>query len=135
MLRLVLDTNVIVSALLFSESTSRKAVDQALDTSLILISQPIVLELTKVLKRKKLNKYLQEEERIKFLANFLKDTKSVEINQVIDVCRDKKDNKFIELAICGIADYIITGDEDLLILNPYHGISIIRPRQFLEINV
>lgn len=134
MLRLVLDTNVIVSALLFSESTSRKAVDQALDTSLILISQPIVLELTKVLKRKKLNKYLQEEERIKFLANFLKDTKSVEINQVIDVCRDKKDNKFIELAICGNADYIITGDEDLLILNPYHGISIIRPRQFLEIN-
>lgn len=134
MLRVVLNTNVIVSALLFSQSTPRQAVDQALDTSIILISQPIVLELTKVLKRKKLNKYLQEEERMKFLVNFLKDTETVEIIQFIDVYRDKKDNKFIELAICSVADYILTGDEDLLILNPYHGISIIRPRQFLEIN-
>jgi predicted nucleic acid-binding protein len=52
---------------------------------------------------------------------------------VITDCRDPKDNKFLELAIDGNADYIITGDPDLLILHSYRGISIVTPSQFLSI--
>lgn len=133
MFRLVIDTNVIVSSLLFAQSTPRQAVNKALDTGKILISQEIIEELIKVLSRKKLNKYLLEEERIRFLADFLKDTEIVKITQNFDVCRDKKDNKFIDLAVCGKAQYIITGDEDLLILNPFQNISIINAREFLEV--
>jgi putative PIN family toxin of toxin-antitoxin system len=133
MYRLIIDTNVIVSSLLFAYSVPRQAVNKALDHGNILISQPIVLELTKVLSRKKLNRYLLEEERIKFLADFLKVTEVIEITQNFDLCRDKKDNKFIDLAVCGNADYLITGDDDLLILKSFHSTSIITPRQFLDL--
>ena len=133
MYRLIIDTNVIVSSLLFAYSVPREAVNKALDNGKILISQPIILELTKVLSRKKLNHYLLEEERIKFLADFLKDTEIIEITQNFDLCRDKKDNKFIDLAVCGNADYLITGDDDLLILKFFHATSIITPRQFLDL--
>jgi hypothetical protein len=46
-------------------------------------------------------------------------------------CRDPKDNKFLELAVAGNADCVITGDKDLLILNPFRGIKIISPRDFI----
>lgn len=135
MLRMVIDSNVVVSSLLFAQSTPRQAVNKALDTGKILISQEIIEELTNVLSRKKLNKYLLEEERLKFLADFLKETETVIINQNFDVCRDKKDNKFIDLAVCGNAQYIITGDEDLLTLNPFRSISIINARDFLNLEI
>ncbi len=135
MFRLVIDSNVIVSSLLFSQSIPRQAVNKALDTGKILISQEIIEELTNVLSRKKLNKYLLEEERLKFLADFLKETETVIINQNFDVCRDKKDNKFIDLAFCGNAQYIITGDDDLLTLNPFRSISIINARDFLNLEI
>jgi putative PIN family toxin of toxin-antitoxin system len=133
MLRLIIDTNVIISSLLFAQSTPRQVVNKALDTGKILISQEIIEELTKVLSRKKLNKYLLEEERMRFLADFLKDTEMVTVTQNFDVCRDKKDNKFLDVAVCGQAQYIITGDQDLLILNPFQNISIINAREFLDL--
>ena len=80
----VLDTNVIVSSLLFSHSIPRQALNKALDTGKILISQAIILELTQVLNRDKLNKYLLKEERLKFLADFLKDVQTITIYQKID---------------------------------------------------
>ncbi|MDP6501994.1 MAG: putative toxin-antitoxin system toxin component, PIN family, partial [Planctomycetota bacterium] len=43
-----------------------------------------------------------------------------------------KDDKFLELAVSGAASHIVTGDQDLLVLNPFRGISIVTPRQFLE---
>ncbi|MFM7715662.1 MAG: putative toxin-antitoxin system toxin component, PIN family, partial [Microcystis sp.] len=49
------------------------------------------------------------------------------------VCSDLDDNKFLELAVSGMAQYIITGDKDLLILNTYQGIPIITPAEFLVI--
>nr|WP_232285716.1 putative toxin-antitoxin system toxin component, PIN family [Crocosphaera chwakensis] len=48
-------------------------------------------------------------------------------------CRDPKDNKFLEVAVNGNATHIITGDKDLLELHPFRGISILKPKQFLQI--
>ena len=50
----------------------------------------------------------------------------------IDICRDPKDNKFLEVAVNGKADFIITGDKDLLVLNPFQGIEIITVNEFLS---
>ncbi len=55
----------------------------------------------------------------------------VEIKELITICRDPKDDKFLELAISGKADFIITGDQDLLILNPFRDIEIITANEFL----
>jgi predicted nucleic acid-binding protein len=50
----------------------------------------------------------------------------------IDACRDPKDNKFLELAVEAGAACIITGDKDLLVLNPFRNIPIFTPAEFLE---
>ncbi len=60
-------------------------------------------------------------------------TEKISVTSVITDCRDPKDNKFLELAIDGNADYIITGDSDLLILHPYRGISIVTTSEFLSL--
>jgi uncharacterized protein len=131
-LRLVFDTNVIVSAALLAGSVPRQAFDKALDEGRILISVPVLLELAEVLGHKKLNKYLLEEERMRFLVELLKGSELVEITEVVTDCRDVKDNKFLESAVSGKADCIVSGDEDLLVLNPFRGIPILTPREFLS---
>jgi putative PIN family toxin of toxin-antitoxin system len=131
-LRYVFDTNVVVSAALLAGSVPRQAFDKALDAGKILISVPALLELAEVLSRKKLNRYLLEEERMRFLVALLKEAELVEIIQAITDCRDAKDNKFLELAVSGKAECIVSGDEDLLILNPFRGIPILTPREFLS---
>jgi putative PIN family toxin of toxin-antitoxin system len=131
-LRFVFDTNVIVSAALLAGSVPRQAFDKALDHGKVLISVPMLLELAEVLSRKKLNKYLLEEERMRFLVALLRESELVEITEAVTDCRDAKDNKFLELAVSGEADYIVSGDRDLLVLSPFRGIPILTPREFLS---
>lgn len=133
-MRVVFDTNVIVSAVLLAGSVPRRAFDKALEEDKILISAPTLLELVEVLNREKLNQYLLEEERMRFLVAFLKETELVEITEQIADCRDVKDNKFLELAVSGKADCIISGDDDLLVLNPFRGMPIVKPREFLSVS-
>ena len=56
----------------------------------------------------------------------------VNVESKFDAVRDKKDNKIIECAFDGKADYIVTGDPDLLILKEFKGIKIIKAKEFLE---
>jgi len=130
--RFVFDTNVIVSAALLAESVPRQAFDMALGEGTILISVPTLLELAEVLGRERLNKYLPERERMRFLVALLKEAELVEVTETITDCRDARDNKFLELAVGGNADCIVSGDSDLLVLNPFRGIPILTPREFLS---
>jgi len=129
--RFVFDTNVIVSAVLLAGSVPRQAFDKALDEGKMLLSVPVLLEVAEALGRKKLDKYLLEEERMRFLVALLKETELVEITEEISECRDEKDDKFLELAVSGNADLIVSGDDDLLVLNPFRGIPILTPKEFL----
>ena len=130
-MRFVFDTNVVISALLLANSVPRKAFDRAVDSGIILISVPVILELADVLGRTKLNKYLLEDERMRFLVGLLKQAEIVHVSETIDSCRDPKDNKFLELAVAGNASCIVSGDNDLLVLNPFRGIPILKPSEFL----
>lgn len=121
-----------MSSALLAGSVPRQAFDKALDEGTILISASVLLELAEVLSREKLNKYLLKEERMRFLFALLKETELTEVTIAITDCRDVKDNKFLELAVSGAADYIISGDQDLLILNPFRGIAILTPKEFLS---
>ena len=53
----------------------------------------------------------------------------------ITACRDPKDDKFLTLAVAANADYIVTGDDDLLVLHPFRGIQIIKPAEFLALEL
>lgn len=85
-----------------------------------------------MLRRPRLNKYVHEEERIQFLMMLLRESRVVRVNRVIEDCRDPKDNKYLELALEAGATCIVSGDKDLLVLHPYHGIKIWNPKQFLD---
>lgn len=131
-LRGVFDNNVLISAALLSDSVPHRAFDKLLDNGKFLISVPVMLELAEVLSRAKFDKYITQNERMRFMVNFLKVAEMVEITETITICRDPKDDKLLELATSGKADFLVTGDNDLLVLNPFRGIEIITPRDFLE---
>jgi putative PIN family toxin of toxin-antitoxin system len=131
-LRFVLDTSVIVSAALIEASTSRRAFDHALDTGKILLSAPVLEELNEVLGREKFRGYIHEDEAKLFLALFVRSAEWVEVNVRIAACRDPSDNKFLELAVSGRATHIISGDSDLLSMNPFHGVAVVTPDAFLQ---
>jgi uncharacterized protein len=128
----VFDTNVLVSALLFANSSPRKAFELALDTGKILISQETVDELNNVLSRPKFTRYISQAKREDFLLNFVQQSVLTEIQEKIEECRDPKDNKFLELAINGKATAIVSGDQDLLVLHPFRGIPIVTVSQLLN---
>lgn len=130
-LRFVFDTNTIVSALLMKRSVPREAFDTAKTTGTLLISLDVLNELNDVLRREKFNKYVTEEERMQFLSALVRDAINIEITEPIVECRDPKDDKFLELAINGDADYIVTGDKDLLVLNPFRNVKILKPAELL----
>jgi putative PIN family toxin of toxin-antitoxin system len=129
--RFVFDTNVIVSALLFEHSVPAQAFFAALREGEILISEPTVLELQEVLSLKKFDKYLTAQERDEFLGILVRQATTVAIRKELHVCRDPKDDKFLDVASAGNANYLITGDADLLDLNPFGDMPILTPAQYL----
>ncbi|KYC42397.1 DNA-binding protein [Scytonema hofmannii PCC 7110] len=133
--RFVFDTNVLISAFLFSQSKPRQAFDKAQDIGVIVFSNSNFLELKDVLYRPKFNKYLTLERRQEIIDNLMESAQFIEVNEQINECRDPKDNKYLELAISGQAECIVTGDDDLLVLNPWRGIEIFNVQQFLAKNV
>jgi len=133
--RFVFDTNVIVSALLINKSVARRAFDKARETGDILLSIEVIEELYNVLGRPAFDRYIDEEDRIKFLTLLVRGATLVEITERIKKCRDPKDDKFLELAVNGKADFIISGDGDLQMMNPFRKIAILSPREFLEVGI
>lgn len=132
LLRFVLDTSVIVSALLLSRSVPRQAFDLAFIQGTVLVSDTTLNELDTVLRRSRFDRYIAEDERLQFLAAFVQDAMLVEVTEVVTDCRDAKDNKFLELAVSGDATCIISGDNDLLSLHPFRGIPIVTPQAFIN---
>lgn len=132
MTRFVFDTNVLVSAALWDTSTPGQAVARGLDQGRMLISAALISELSQVLSRDKFNRYLTPEERERFLITLIAEAELVEITESIQACRDPKDDQILELAVSGNASLIVTGDQDLLTLNPFRGISIVTPAEMLK---
>ena len=89
-------------------------------------------ELLVTLNKTKFKKYIRPKDRFVFINRIMRKAIFVEVNHKINECRDPKDNKFLELALSGKADCIISGDEDLLILNPFRGIPILTANEFLD---
>jgi putative PIN family toxin of toxin-antitoxin system len=131
-LRVVLDTNVILSALLLRRSIPRQAFDHALACGVVLVSDETAEELNDVLRRPKFEAYVREEERIEFLTAFLREATLIEVTEPVKVCRDPRDDKFLALAVNGKATHIVTGDTDLLALHSFRRVPILAPARFIE---
>lgn len=129
----VFDTNGLVSAALLAQSISRRAFDKAYRQAQLITSAACLAELTSVLHRPKFTRYLTPVEADLFISRYAGVAQLTPISIAITDCRDEKDNKFLETAVCGAANYIMTGDQDLLCLHPFRTISIITPADFLAL--
>ena len=130
--RLVFDTNVVVSAVLFLATVPARALELGQAVGRLLVSDETVEELRRVLMRTKFDRYVRSDERARFLGRVLDDAMLVEIIESIDDCRDPNDNKFLEMAVSGGATHLVTGDDDLLVLHPFRGVAIVTPQAFLD---
>jgi uncharacterized protein len=128
----VFDTNALVSALLLPQSVPGRAFFAASDRGKMLSSHETLAELRDVLERKKFDRYLDRDDRRQFLTKLVHEAIFIDVIEEIRACRDPKDDKFLELAVSGGATCLVTGDADLLALNPYRGIPIMTPAEFLE---
>ncbi|MBW4583385.1 MAG: putative toxin-antitoxin system toxin component, PIN family [Tildeniella nuda ZEHNDER 1965/U140] len=129
--RYILDTNLIISALLFKNSTPAKAFRYTLNHGEVLSSLELLEELSEVLGRGKFDRYVTSEEREEFLESLIERIVLIQPVETVQVCRDPKDDMVLSLALSGKANYIISGDNDLLVLNPFRNIKIVTAEDFL----
>lgn len=132
--RWVLDTNVLVSRLLMPGGTAARAVDHALVLGVPLVSDETLHELADVLARPRFDRYVSLANRQRFIALLGGVARRVAISHRVQACRDPRDDKFLHVALNGGAEAIITGDTDLLVLDPFHGVRILRPADFCNLS-
>ena len=130
----VFDTNVLVSAALIQGSRADLCVRAVLENQHPLIfSKATFEELSEVLLRSKLDRYVSKAVRMGLLetwqnaAVFFPDAA---LYEVVRDCRDPDDDKFLELALASRAFVVVTGDPDLLVLDPWRGIRIVKLADF-----
>ena len=84
-----------------------------------------------MLRREKFDRYVSREERDELLKALVRESRLVEITEFVRECRDPDDDGILEVAVNGDAEYLVTGDEDLLRMDPFRGVRIVTPAEFL----
>jgi len=128
----IFDTNTLLSALFDETSIPAAALKRARISGTLLTSEAIMLEYRMVFLRPKFDKYISLPTRIEFIENIIAQSFPVIITQEIKECRDSEDDKWLSLAVSAKSDCIISGDKDLLILNPFRETPILTPAEFLN---
>jgi putative PIN family toxin of toxin-antitoxin system len=130
-MRVVLDTNVLVSAALKRQSTPGIVAHTIEQSGGLLKSLVTEQQLFEVLARPYFATLIDDDTRA-WLRKLMAAAELVDITERIVVCRDPTDDKFLELAVNGRADLIVSGDADLLVLNPFRDIPVISPAAFIQ---
>lgn len=130
-MRVVLDTNVLISAIVFGGNPERILLEIHKKGYALLVSPAILVELARILRKK----LMWQEDKILFALEGLKKlhtlvTPTIKIQKIHS---DPSDNRILECAVFGKADYIVTGDKKhLLPLKKFSGIPILSPKEFLQ---
>lgn len=126
-MRVVLDTNVIIAAFA-ARGLCAEVFEICLSDHTVVLSEHILSEIhEKLIKKVRL-----PQNTVQNVIDYLRDTAEVVEPEPVDesVCRDKDDVKIIGTALKGKARFILTGDDDLLVIKSYKGVKIITPREF-----
>jgi putative PIN family toxin of toxin-antitoxin system len=129
--RVVIDTNVLISSLFLATSIPAQAVDKAVTNAQLVATVETLRELIEKLYSPKFDRYVRRERRDAVLERVASLVEIIDVLQSIRASRDPKDDKFLEAAVNGRVDVIVTGDKDLLGLNPFRGIAIVTPAAYL----
>ena len=132
--RYVIDTNILVSAVLIEGNPPDTGIRNIEDAGgRLVFSIETFEEFESVLMRPKFDRYVFSEKRREVLSLFASRGDFVLPDAIFTHCRDIKDNKFLDVAVAGGVDYLITGDKDLLVLKEIEGIPIMRMSDFLQL--
>jgi putative PIN family toxin of toxin-antitoxin system len=131
-MKIVLDTNIYFSSFYWA-GNPRKVFDRVtkgLDE--LFITDEILNEIISVMNRKKYYKVSENEinEYVKIVESYAIKLSS---NHIPEISRDLDDNKILQCAVDGNCDFLITGDDDLLVLKEYENIRIIKPKDYLDL--
>ncbi len=130
-MRVVLDTNVLISAIFFSGTPSKILKHWRKGNFTAVISKPIIVEYTRV--AEEIGAKFPQIDISEILELFILNSEIVDTGDLrITACEDPDDNKFIECAIAGRCEIIVSGDKHLLKLATYQGIEILTPRKFID---
>ena len=130
--RVVVDTNVLISAALRGGSAPRRVL-HAIQTNggVLLFANETFDELRSRLLRPKFDRYVTPQGRLGFLGQVISVSEWVAITGATLGCRDPDDDRLLEAALLGEATCLVTGDRDLLAMNPFRGIPVLAPAVFL----
>lgn len=130
--RVVIDTNIWISFLI---GKTLSGLSEAIISGqvIVLFSNDLFSELIEVLNRPKFKKYFSASAIEELIALLHEKVELIEIINHFNDCRDPKDNFLLDLAVSGHANYLVTGDADLLILNPFHDVEIISYQVFQNV--
>jgi putative PIN family toxin of toxin-antitoxin system len=131
-MKVVLDLNIFVSSF-FWKGNPRKVFDRAANgLDELFTTDKILQEVTEVLSRKKFDLDEKEiEDYIKIIESY--SIKIIPRNEAEKICRDQDDDKILQCGLEGNVDFIITGDDDLLVLEKYKDIRIVKSKEYLDI--
>lgn len=129
--RVVLDTNILVSAVL-TPGRPFVVLEWVLANGTLIFSDPTFDELATRLGKSKFDRYISQQRRRELLADLEAAAEWTSISGALQACRDADDDKFLETAIAAQADCIVSGDGDVLVLDPFEGIRILTAAAFLE---
>lgn len=134
MIRVVIDTMIFVRALINPYGFNARLLNRV-DEYELSLSEEIIEEVVEVLFRPEIQKKYNPSKVITVhdVLEIISDADLITPSQKINLCRDPKDNKFIECAVEAEADYLISGDKDLLDIGEYEEIKIITIDKFMEV--
>jgi len=128
----VLDASTVVSGILFPQSTPAMAIRKARSTDVLCVSPEVIEEYQQVLSRPKFERFLSATERNDAVAALVAAARLFDPLPRVTDCRDPKDNKYLDLALAARAD-VVTGDQDLLVLDPWRGFRILSAADYLAL--
>jgi len=129
--KIIIDTNLWISFLIGKSFTNLKSliVEKQIE---IIISEQLLTEIRTVTQRPKLTKYFPQQKVEDFLEFLESIAIKIEITSNVTLCRDPKDNFLLALAKDSKADYLLTGDSDLLTLNRFENTEILKYIDFIH---
>lgn len=98
----------------------------------LIFSEELLNELIEVTRRPKFKKHFEQEDVDELIAIINRIADFIAVTTIVNICRDPKDNFLLALALDGKADYLITGDQDLLVLKTIKKTSILSMTEYLS---
>jgi putative PIN family toxin of toxin-antitoxin system len=129
--RVVVDTNTIVSGILLPRSVPGRLLDFLAGRAALIFSPATRDELLSVISREKFDRYVSPEARERAVTILVRDADIVTPRRFVHLCRDPKDDKYLDAARAGNADCLISGDNDLIALREFERIPILTARRYL----